>query len=113
MDAIVLEMVNSLDSVNREVFEERAAILEFEANYERAHAECLSLLSILRKHDPATYPVAVWQVEVKGETKWMLVTDVELAKAHLAYIGGRATEALDLFTVVEWQCHGIAVLTAA
>ena len=50
MDAVVAEMVTALDDNQREDFEERAAILEFDANLPRGHAECLALLDVLRRN---------------------------------------------------------------
>lgn len=54
---VVADAVGKLDDNLREAFEERAAIMEFDANLPRDHAECLALLSVL-----ATYPLAVEQV---------------------------------------------------
>jgi hypothetical protein len=50
MDALVAEMVTALDDNQREAFEERAAIIEFDANLPRGHAECLALLDVLRRN---------------------------------------------------------------
>ena len=50
LDALVADMVNLLDDNQREEFEERAGIIEFEAKVPRAHAECLALLAVLRRH---------------------------------------------------------------
>ena len=50
MDLIVEEIVDQLDDDLREEFEERAAIIEFDAHLLRAHAECLALLYVLRRH---------------------------------------------------------------
>ena len=49
-DAIVADIVNQLDFDLREDFEERAGIIEFEAKVPRAHAECLALINVLRRH---------------------------------------------------------------
>ena len=49
-DAIVADIVNGLDENLREDFEERSAIIEFEAKVPRAHAECLALIDLLRRH---------------------------------------------------------------
>lgn len=49
-DAIVADIVNQLDDDLREDFEERSAIIEFEAKVPRAHAECLALIDLLRRH---------------------------------------------------------------
>ena len=44
IDPLVAQMVEQLDLDLREAFEERAAIVEFEAGVQRAHAEALALL---------------------------------------------------------------------
>lgn len=50
---LVAEMVSKLDPALREEFEERAAIMEFEAAMLRDHAECLALLDVLHRHPAA------------------------------------------------------------
>ncbi len=50
---LVAQMADQLDAALREEFEERAAILEFEAAMLRDHAECLALLEILHRHPEA------------------------------------------------------------
>jgi hypothetical protein len=50
MDALVADMAKLLDANQREDFEERAAIIEFDANLSRGHAECLALLDVLRRN---------------------------------------------------------------
>ncbi len=64
IDAIVADMVNKFDEDLREDFEERAGIIEFEAKLPRAHAECLALLDVLRRHPD----VLINAVEVKPES---------------------------------------------
>lgn len=49
-DAIVADIVSKLDDDLREDFEERSGIIEFEAKVPRAHAECLALIDLLRRH---------------------------------------------------------------
>ena len=53
IDAIVAAIVNQLDTDLREEFEERAAIIEYDGQLQRAHAECLALLDVLRRHPEA------------------------------------------------------------
>ena len=50
LNPLVADIVAMLDPHLREDFEERAAIMEYEANLERAHAECLALIDLLRRH---------------------------------------------------------------
>ena len=50
LDKVVAEIVKMLDEGQREDFEERAGIIEDGSNVSRAHAECLALLDVLRRH---------------------------------------------------------------
>ena len=57
IDAIVADIVSGLDPDLREEFEERAAIMEYDGKIDRAHAECLALIDVLRRHpDILTIP---------------------------------------------------------
>lgn len=83
-DPIVAEMVNALDGNLREEFEERAAIVEFDANLPRAHAECLALLCVLRRNPDALVGVTALRVDRDGATRWLLTTSLEAALERLA-----------------------------
>lgn len=50
MNTLVTTIVGLLDVDLHEEFEERAGIIEFDAKVPRAHAECLALLDVLRRH---------------------------------------------------------------
>ncbi|SFL28937.1 hypothetical protein SAMN05216302_10547 [Nitrosomonas aestuarii] len=50
INPLVAEMVAKLNVALREDFEERAAIMEFDAELSREHAECLALLDVLNRH---------------------------------------------------------------
>jgi hypothetical protein len=50
LDPLVADMVKLLDASQREEFEERAAIIEYDAKLPRGHAECLALLDVLRRY---------------------------------------------------------------
>lgn len=45
---VVVEMLSCLDDAQREIYEERAGILEFDACLERPFAEALALLEVIR-----------------------------------------------------------------
>ena len=58
IDALVADIVSQLDDDLREDFEERAGIIEYDGQLQRAHAECLALLDVLRRHpDILTIPL--------------------------------------------------------
>jgi hypothetical protein len=61
-DAIVIEMAEHLGADDREAFEERAAIIEYDGHLPRAHAECLALLEVLRRD-------AHWQGKVSSSCR--------------------------------------------
>lgn len=105
-DAIVIEMVDRLGADDREAFEERAAIIEYDGQLPRAHAECLALLEVLR----AAQGLQVLQIELDGGTEWLLTTDLAFARAYLADIGGREVAVFAPADVVEEQYGGVAVL---
>lgn len=105
-DAIVIEMVDRLGADDREAFEERAAIIEYDGQLPRAHAECLALLEVLR----AAQGLQVLQIELDGGTEWLLTTDLAFARAYLADIGGRDVAVFAPADVVEEQYGGVAVL---
>jgi hypothetical protein len=105
-DAIVIEMVDRLGADDREAFEERAAIIEYDGQLPRAHAECLALLEVLR----AAQGLQVLQIELDGGTEWLLTTDLAFARAYLADIGGRDVAVFAPADVVEEHYGGVAVL---
>ncbi len=109
-DAIVIEMADRLGADDREAFEERAAIIEYDGQLPRAHAECLALLEVLRRNALAVEGLQVLQAEIDGGTEWVLTSDLAFARERLADIGGREVAVLDPAGVVEEQYGGVAVL---
>ncbi|MBK7675863.1 MAG: hypothetical protein IPJ27_14510 [Candidatus Accumulibacter sp.] len=103
-------MADRLGADDREAFEERAAIIEYDGQLPRAHAECLALLEVLRRNARAVEGLQVLQAEIDGGTEWLLTSDLAFAREHLADIGGREVAVLDPAAVVEEQYGGVAVL---
>ncbi len=50
LDELVAEVIKVLDASQREDFEERAGVIEFDSNIPRAQAERMALLDILRRY---------------------------------------------------------------
>ncbi len=111
IDPLVAALVEALDPQLREAFEERAGIIEFEAKKERAHAECLALLDVLHRYPLSVRGVTVLQIELDEETHWLVTTDLNFARRHLADIGGIEKEVRQLAEIIEEQYGGVAVLT--
>lgn len=110
MDPLVCELIEQLDEDLRESFEERAGIMEFDAGLERAHAECLALLSVIARHPAALCRIQVLQFKFDDATRWLLTTDLDVARIHVGYVGGREPRVVDLGDIVETQHGGLAAL---
>ncbi len=110
-DPLVAELVERLDSSQREQFEERAGIIEYDGKRPRGHAECLALLDLLRRHPSVLSGVTVLEIELDGGTEWLLTTDLTYARRYLADVGGQEIAQCTLADVVNEQYGGIAVLT--
>ncbi len=111
IDAVVAEVMQKLDADLKEDFEERAGILEFEALQPRNHAESLALLDVIRRHPECLTGVTVLQIELDGETHWLLTTDVAFARRYLADVGAEEIGVLTLADVIHRQYGGVALLT--
>jgi hypothetical protein len=111
IDPIVADLLNRLGDNIREQFDERAAIMEFEADFPRRLAESLGLLDVLRHNLSGLSGVTGMRVELVGRTQFLAVTDVEHACQHLADIQGKVIAVQDLRVMLEEQYGGIAVLT--
>ena len=112
INTLVSDMVNRLDDRLREDFEERAAIMEFDAELPRAHAECLALLDLLHRNPAVLTGVTVMQVEVAGAIQCWVTTDLESVRQHLSEIGGTEIVVCDLQDVIDRQFSGIAALAS-
>jgi hypothetical protein len=74
MYPIVSELIEHLDADVRELFEERAGIVEYEGGLPREEAESYALLDVLRRHAWALTGVTVVRFEIAKETCWLLTT---------------------------------------
>ena len=110
-DPIVTSIVDGLDAKVREEFEERAAIIEFDAKQTRAHAEALALLDVLSRHPFVLTGITVQQVDLDGATQWVLATKRGVARPYPPRITAVKSGEVDLVAVVEKHYGGFALLT--
>lgn len=111
IDPIVADLLSRLNENLQEEFEERAAILEFDANFPRRLAESLGMLDVLRRNLSGLTGVTALQIELDGETQWLAVTDAEFVRKHLADIHAKVIGEMDLRIAIEEQYAGCACLT--
>ncbi len=99
INPLVAEMVNKLNPIQREDFEERAGIMEFDGELSRAHAECLALLDVLNRNPNVLSGVIV----LKTAAHWVITTDTNSA-SHIHVIRH------NLASVLETEFNGNAAL---
>lgn len=109
LDAHVRKIVSQFDANRREAFEERAAIVEYDGHADRLQAERLACLDILANFG-SPCQVQLLRVDIAGSTDWVLTTDVEVAKATLAELGGTDIVEVSADEVVCHQYGDLAVL---
>ena len=110
MYPIVSELIERLDTDVRELFEERAGIVEYEGGLPREEAESYALLDVLRRHPWALTGVTVVRFEVAKETCWLLTTDAE-GLHRVTQFGGEAACLVDPAEVIEERFQGAALLS--
>ena len=108
---IVADLLNRLDADSREAFEERAGIMEFDAGLDRAHAEALALLDVIKLHPLCLSGITALQIELDGATEWLLTADVDFARRYLATIHAKEVAMVNLADVLNEQYGGVALLT--
>jgi hypothetical protein len=111
-DPLVAELVERLDESQREAWEERAAIMQFDGGLTRGHAECLALLDLLRLHPSVLSGVTVLEIELDGGTEWLLTTDLPYARRYVSDVAGHEITVRHLPDVLLTQYGGIAVLNS-
>jgi hypothetical protein len=106
-DQIVALIVGHLDENLRELFEERAAIVEFDAGLPRAHAECLALLGLLHRYPSLLKGALAVETDEHGERRWMLAADKSL-------LGDRTViRSVSVDDVLREHFDGLAALSRA
>mgnify|MGYP001191856410 CR=1 FL=1 len=110
---IVSELVLRLSPTHREIFEERAAIMEFDGGLPREQAEELGLLDVLLHHPEALLPVRAFQIVRDGEQRFLVTTPERMSAERLISLGYAVTEVTDIPALLSRHFHGIAVLSPA
>lgn len=113
VEPMVAALVAQLDADLQEDFEERAAIVEFDANVPRPLAECLALLDVLRRHPGALLGVRALQVALQGRSYVVLAASREGVAERLGLGSQLVIREADLASVVKEQFNGLAFVTRA
>ena len=108
---ILRDLLSRLDSSQRDFYEERSAVLEFEAGVSRDLAEALAILDLASLNPMALSGITVMQIEMDGAIEWLLTTDVAYARSYLTTIHAKQVAVVNLADVLAQQYGGVALLT--
>ena len=111
LNPIVASMTEKLDSNLYEAFQERAAIMEFDAGIERSLAEALALLCILHNHPDCLQPLVALEIEQGGDVRYVLTTSLGDCKRRLKAMDGTIVRVLDPVELIRNEFQGHALLT--
>ena len=110
LDEHVRQIIARFDDNRREAFEERAAIVQYDAHVDRVQAERLAVLDVLA-HYGLPCPVHLLRVDIAGSTDWVLTTDVDAARAALTELGAKHIVEVPLDDAVRRDFGDLAVLS--
>jgi hypothetical protein len=106
---IVEALLGRLDESDREVFEERAGIMQFEVGHPRDLAEGLAMLEVIRANPLAVSGLRHLHVHYEDRQVSVLATDLAFARQQPEKVVVTAPETGDLLETVR-QLGGVAAL---
>lgn len=104
------DVFDRLDAAQMETWQERCAVIEFDAGVSRSLAEALALIELLRREPSILTEVHVLEVDLDGQTQWLLTDDLAHARLVVADLGGVEIDCPPVGEVVRTQYGGIALL---
>ena len=105
--SLIADLIERLDEDRRYEFEERAGIIEFDAEQTRDQAELLALVDLLREHPAALVGITAVEVRQEGKTFIAVTTDLAL----LRNTGFTTFSIFALADLVKSRFGGLALLT--
>ena len=112
LNPIVASLAEKLNDDLLEAFQERAAIMEFDAGLERTLAEALALLSILQHHPDCLLPVVAVEVDIDGAIRHILTTSLGDTRRRLDTLGGSIVRVLDPVDLIRSQFNEAVFIEA-
>ena len=111
LNPIVEALVCRLNDNQREAFEERAGIMQFEAGKERELAEALALLDVVRMSPLAVAGLVCLRTTVAGAPVLVIAATEGRARVAVGTLGGTGVTPVELSSALA-SLGGAARLTA-
>ena len=111
INPLVDELVQSLSAEGREIFEERAGVMEFDGGTRRELAEALALLDLLKRHPAALLNVDVLSITRDQVTQFLVCHRGRMTAERLRSVGYEVVKDVELSTVLLGHFNGLAMLS--
>ena len=108
LNPIVADMTEKLEANLYEDFQERAAIMEFDAGLSRELAEALALLCVLHNKPQ---PWVALEIELGVDVRYVITTSLGDTRRRLETMGGTIIRVLDPVELIRDTFQGHALLT--
>lgn len=109
---LVASLVQRLSTDLREDYEERAAIMEFDAVLSRDLAEGLALLDLMQRHPDALLGLSMLRVIQRGKVRFVITRNAESTRRALLSVGCHVSLPLPLQQTFQHEFNGWAWLSA-
>lgn len=109
---IVASLVQRLSTDLRDDYEERAAIMEFDAVLSRDLAEAHALLDLIQRHPDALLGLSMLRVIQRGKVRFVITKDAESTRRALLLLGCHVSLPLPLQQTYQHEFDGWAWLSA-
>jgi hypothetical protein len=107
---LVADLVTRLSPELYADWEERAAIIEFDAGFAREDAEAFSLLDVLGRHPAALVGGVIVKGTCNGIDRFVISTDEDAARAWLAFVGATSIGTVEFSYAIDDLLGGLAEL---
>jgi hypothetical protein len=111
IDPVIADLLNRLTGNLCEEFNERLGSIEFKTDYPVRLQGCINLMETLRGNLSGQKHITCLRVELDGSSEFVLTTDLEYARKHLADIHAVVIAEESIDEVVEREYGGVAALT--
>lgn len=108
---LVASLVQRLSTDLREDYEERAAIMEFDALLPRDLAEALALLDVIQRHPDALLGLSMLRVVERGKVRFVITRNAESTRRALLSVGCHVSLPLLLQQTFQHEFNGWAWLS--